>query len=97
MQQLLAYATPAVRPPSARRPSLDAFDRAILRMVQRDNKTPQRTIAEGGNLSAAPVQRRIAAMEDTGVMIAARTLARLWLDSLSLMTTSPRLRQGRST
>ncbi|MBJ6123721.1 Lrp/AsnC family transcriptional regulator [Sphingomonas mollis] len=54
---------------SARRPSLDAFDRAILRMVQRDNKTPQRTIAEAVNLSAAAVQRRIAAMEDAGVIV----------------------------
>ncbi|WP_419810083.1 Lrp/AsnC family transcriptional regulator [Sphingomonas sp.] len=54
---------------SARRPSLDAFDRAILRIVQRDNKTPQRTIAEAVNLSAAAVQRRIAAMEDAGVIV----------------------------
>jgi len=54
---------------SARHPSLDAFDRAILRIVQRDNKTPQRTIAEAVNLSAAAVQRRIAAMEDAGVIV----------------------------
>jgi Lrp/AsnC family transcriptional regulator, leucine-responsive regulatory protein len=57
------------RTPTARRPSLDAFDRAILRIVQRDNKTPQRTIAEAVNLSAAAVQRRIAAMEDAGVIV----------------------------
>lgn len=47
---------------------LDAFDRAILRIVQRDNKTPQRAIAEAVNLSAAAVQRRIAAMEEAGVI-----------------------------
>lgn len=47
---------------------LDSFDRAILRIVQQDNKTPQRTIAEAVNLSAAAVQRRIAAMEEAGVI-----------------------------
>lgn len=49
---------------------LDGFDRAILRIVQRDAKTPQRTIAEAVNLSAAAVQRRIAAMEASGVIAA---------------------------
>ncbi|GAB3594743.1 Lrp/AsnC family transcriptional regulator [Acetobacter peroxydans] len=47
---------------------LDEFDRAILRIIQQDNKTPQRQIAERVNLSAAAVQRRIAAMENTGVI-----------------------------
>jgi DNA-binding Lrp family transcriptional regulator len=47
---------------------LDSFDRAILRIIQRDNKTPQRQIAEAVNLSAAAVQRRIAAMEAAGVI-----------------------------
>lgn len=47
---------------------LDAFDKAILRIVQRDNKTPQRAIAEAVNLSTAAVQRRVAAMEDAGVI-----------------------------
>lgn len=48
--------------------ALDNFDRAILRIVQRDNKTPQRTIAEAVNLSTAAVQRRIAAMEKAGII-----------------------------
>jgi DNA-binding Lrp family transcriptional regulator len=56
------------RSPSLRRPTLDSFDRAILRIIQRSNKTPQRTIAEAVNLSPAAVQRRIAAMEDAGVI-----------------------------
>lgn len=47
---------------------LDDFDRAILRIIQHDNKTPQREIAEAVNLSAAAVQRRIAALEDAGVI-----------------------------
>ncbi|UMM07491.1 Lrp/AsnC family transcriptional regulator [Gluconobacter frateurii] len=47
---------------------LDSFDRAILRIVQKDNKMPQRQIAERVNLSAAAVQRRIAAMEKSGVI-----------------------------
>ncbi len=49
-------------------PVLDRQDRAILRIVQRDNKTPQRVIAEEVHLSAAAVQRRIAAMEAAGVI-----------------------------
>lgn len=48
--------------------TLDSFDRAILRIVQQDNKTPQRAIAEAVHLSAAAVQRRIAAMERAGVI-----------------------------
>ena len=57
----------AARSASPQRP-LDRFDRAILRIVQRDARTPQRTIAEAVNLSAAAVQRRIAAMEASGVI-----------------------------
>jgi len=49
---------------------LDAFDRSILRIVQRDNKTPQREIAVAVNLSTAAVQRRIAAMESAGIIAA---------------------------
>ncbi|MFT3978531.1 MAG: Lrp/AsnC family transcriptional regulator [Sphingomonas bacterium] len=52
----------------SKRESLDAFDRAILRIVQRDNKMPQRLIGEAVNLSAAAVQRRIAAMEAEGIV-----------------------------
>lgn len=55
---------------TARRAKLDGFDRAILRIIQRDNKTPQRTIAEAVNLSTAAVQRRIAAMERDGIIAA---------------------------
>lgn len=47
---------------------LDRQDQAILRILQRDNKTPQRVIAEEVHLSAAAVQRRIAAMESAGVI-----------------------------
>jgi DNA-binding Lrp family transcriptional regulator len=59
----------AQNPPSKRR-DLDRFDRAILQILQRDNRTPQRTIAEVVNLSTAAVQRRIAAMESAGVIAA---------------------------
>lgn len=54
---------------SASRP-FDAFDRAILRILQEDARTPQRTIAEAVHLSAAAVQRRIAAMEASGIIVA---------------------------
>jgi len=53
---------------TSRTHSLDSFDRAILRILQADNKMPQRRIAEAVNLSAAAVQRRIAAMETAGVI-----------------------------
>jgi Lrp/AsnC family leucine-responsive transcriptional regulator len=49
-------------------PALDAFDRAILTILQRDNRTPQRTIGAAVNLSAAAVQRRIRRMEESGVI-----------------------------
>jgi Lrp/AsnC family transcriptional regulator, leucine-responsive regulatory protein len=48
--------------------SLDAFDLAILRILQRDNTTPQRVIGEAVNLSAPAVQRRIRRMEKTGII-----------------------------
>lgn len=47
---------------------LDAFDLAILRIVQRDNKTPQREIAEAVNLSTPSVQRRLKRLEESGVI-----------------------------
>ena len=47
---------------------LDAFDRAILAILQQDNTTPQRVIGERVNLSAPAVQRRIRRMEARGVI-----------------------------
>lgn len=55
--------------PPATEFALDRQDREILRILQRDNKTPQRVIAEEVHLSAAAVQRRIAAMEAAGVIM----------------------------
>lgn len=72
--------------PSLPARALDAFDRAILRIVQRDNRTPQRRIAEQVNLSAAAVQRRIAAMEAAGVIAA--NVAMVDPDTLGLAITA---------
>lgn len=47
---------------------LDAFDRKILDILQRDNTMPQRTIGEAVNLSAPAVQRRIKRMTEEGVI-----------------------------
>jgi len=47
---------------------LDAFDHAILRLLQQDNKISQRIIAETVGLSTPAVQRRIARMEEDGVI-----------------------------
>lgn len=49
---------------------LDAFDRAILTELQRNNLTPQRLIAERVNLSAPAVQRRIKRLHEEGVIAA---------------------------
>lgn len=47
---------------------LDAFDRAILAILQKDNTTPQREIGQAVNLSAPAVQRRIRRLQDSGVI-----------------------------
>ncbi|MCS4291853.1 DNA-binding Lrp family transcriptional regulator [Comamonas sp. BIGb0152] len=49
---------------------LDAFDLAILAILQRDNLRPQREVAELVNLSPAAVQRRIRRLQDSGVIAA---------------------------
>ncbi len=54
--------------PPAIAPQLDAFDRKILDILQRDNTTPQRMIGEMVNLSAPAVQRRIKRMTEDGVI-----------------------------
>lgn len=55
---------------SLRPEPLDNFDRRILEILQRDNKTPQREIARAVNLSAPAVQRRIRRMEDAKIILA---------------------------
>jgi DNA-binding Lrp family transcriptional regulator len=82
MQQLLADMPDHGSSPRL----LDAFDKAILRILQRDNRTPQRAIAEAVNLSTAAVQRRIAAMEKSGVI--ARNVAIVDPDAVGLGVTS---------
>lgn len=47
---------------------LDAFDLAILEILQKDSTVPQREIGEQINLSAPAVQRRIKRMEASGVI-----------------------------
>ena len=65
---------------------IDDFDRAILRLIQRDTRMPQRAIAEAVNLSTAAVQRRIAAMERSGVIV--RNVAIVDPDQVGLGVTS---------
>lgn len=47
---------------------LDSQDLAILKILQQNNMTPQRTIGEMVNLSAAAVQRRISRLDKHGVI-----------------------------
>ncbi len=51
-------------------PNLDSFDFAILRILQKNNLTPQREIGDAVNLSAPSVQRRIRRMETEGTIAA---------------------------
>lgn len=48
--------------------ALDRFDLAILDILQADNTTPQRAIAQAVNLSAPAVERRIQRLKDSGVI-----------------------------
>ncbi len=48
--------------------AFDRFDLAILDILQADNTTPQRAIAQAVNLSAPAVQRRIQRLKDSGVI-----------------------------
>jgi len=75
-----------IKNPASPPGSLDSFDRAILRIIQRDNKTPQRTIAASVNLSAAAVQRRIAALE--AMEVVARNVAIVDPAAVSLAITA---------
>ncbi|WP_413110585.1 Lrp/AsnC family transcriptional regulator [Thaumasiovibrio sp. DFM-14] len=47
---------------------VDSFDRAILDILQKDNTTPLRLVAEQVHLSTASVQRRIKRLEESGVI-----------------------------
>lgn len=49
-------------------PELDAFDLAILDILQHDNTVPQREIAQSIHLSAPAVQRRIVRLRDSGII-----------------------------
>ena len=49
---------------------LDGFDLAILAILQHNNLTPQREIAEQVHLSPAAVQRRIKRLHESGVIAA---------------------------
>lgn len=49
-------------------PLMDAFDLAILGLLQRDNTTPLRLISEAVHLSAPAVQRRIKRLTEAGII-----------------------------
>ncbi len=52
----------------ARKIEIDGFDRAILKLLQRDNMIALRAIGEVVNLSTAAVQRRVKRMTEAGVI-----------------------------
>lgn len=47
---------------------LDAFDKKILTILQRDNRISQRELSSEISLSASAINRRIAAMEKAGII-----------------------------
>lgn len=57
---------------------LDAYDRAILRKLQRDGRISNQDLAEGVNLSPSPCLRRVRRLEEDGIIegYAARLNAR---------------------
>lgn len=49
---------------------LDTWDKKILTLLQRNNRLSQREIADQVNLSPSAVNRRIAALEESGIISA---------------------------
>lgn len=49
---------------------LDAYDRKLLQLLQTNNRLSQRELADAVNLSPSAVNRRIAALEADGVIMA---------------------------
>jgi len=49
---------------------LDAYDRKLLQLLQHNNRLSQRELADAVNLSPSAVNRRIAALEADGVIMA---------------------------
>lgn len=47
---------------------IDAYDKKILDLLQKNNRIPQRSLAEAVNLSASAVNRRVAALESAGII-----------------------------
>jgi Lrp/AsnC family transcriptional regulator, leucine-responsive regulatory protein len=75
-------------PPCAilfRMTAIDEFDRAILRILQKDARTPQREIGKAVNLSAPAVQRRIKRLEEQGVIF--ETVAQVTPEAVGLPVT----------
>jgi Lrp/AsnC family leucine-responsive transcriptional regulator len=60
--------------------TLDALDRQILSIYQRDTRVPSEQIGEQVGLSAAAVQRRLKRLRETGVIVAETA----WLDCRKL-------------
>lgn len=53
---------------------IDAFDRHLLELVQRDNQMPMRELAERVNLSLPAVARRLQRLRKSGVIAADRSV-----------------------
>jgi len=47
---------------------LDCYDRKLLKLLQGNNKLSQRELAEAINLSPSAVNRRVAALEEEGII-----------------------------
>jgi len=50
------------------RPALDASDRRLLQMVQRDASAPQAILADAAGVSPSLVSRRLSRLRETGVL-----------------------------
>jgi Lrp/AsnC family leucine-responsive transcriptional regulator len=54
----------------ARAPALDAFDRRLIDLLQRDNTAPLRELGAAVHLSVPAVQRRLQRLRESGVIAA---------------------------
>lgn len=66
-------------------PSLDRYDRAILKQLQLDGRLTNQDLAERIGLSPSPCLRRVRALEDSGLITGYRALVNAKALGLSLM------------
>ncbi|WP_226353199.1 Lrp/AsnC family transcriptional regulator [Pseudonocardia sp. ICBG601] len=60
--------TPRKRPPSSNPVRLDGVDRALLRQLERDARTPNNSLAAGAGIAPSTCLGRVRALRESGVI-----------------------------